>query len=192
MALKQSLINITLCFRQWRVRLYWVPVYTWSEVAWKWLSLHILFENHSWHPVFLEHFINYLNQKPCLPGPVAQSAKCLATESSFRSRGCDFYPGLVPYLHGDWLWNNFYCHSPPFGWIIQEGLLSVTRECMCTKYCPSKHVYMGPIWVQYGLPIWGVQPGSAWVPYGLAHMSVAQMGPIWVPYNSPIKKKEMI
>ena len=49
-----------------------------------------------------------------------------------------------------------------------------------------------PIWVPYGLPIWGVQPGLAWVPYGLAHMWVAQMGPIWVPYNSPIKKKEMI
>ena len=35
---------------------------------------------------------------------------------------------------------------------------------------PSKHTDMGPIW--------GVQPGSAWVPYGLAHMRVAQMGPI--------------
>ena len=46
-----------------------------------------------------------------------------------------------------------------------------------------------PIWVSYGLPIWGVQPASALVPYGLAHMRVAQMGPIWVPYNSPIKIK---
>ena len=35
---------------------------------------------------------------------------------------------------------------------------------------PSKHAYMGPIW--------RVQPGSTWVPYGLAHMRVAQMGPI--------------
>ena len=35
-----------------------------------------------------------------------------------------------------------------------------------------------PMWVPYGLPIWGVQLGSAWVPYGLAHMQVAQMGPI--------------
>ena len=49
-----------------------------------------------------------------------------------------------------------------------------------------------PIWISYGLPIKGVQPGSAWVPNGLAHMRVAQKGPIWVPYNSPIKKKEMI
>ena len=44
----------------------------------------------------------------------------------------------------------------------------------------------------YGLPIWGVQLGSACVPYGLAHMRIAQMGPILVPYNSPIKKKDMI
>ena len=57
---------------------------------------------------------------------------------------------------------------------------------------PSKHAYMGPIWATHMGPIWGVQPGLAWVPYGLAHMRVAQMVPIWVPYNSPIKKKEMI
>ena len=37
-------------------------------------------------------------------------------------------------LIGDWSWNNFYGHSPPFHWIIQEGLLSVTSESMCTKY----------------------------------------------------------
>ena len=56
----------------------------------------------------------------------------------------------------------------------------------------SGHPANMPLWVPYGLPIWGVQPGLAWVPYGLAHMRVAQMGPIWVPYNSPIKKKEML
>ena len=49
---------------------------------------------------------------------------------------------------------------------------------------PSKHAYMGPIWATHMGPIWGVQPGSAWVPYGLAHMRVAQMGPRWVPYGS--------
>ena len=40
-------------------------------------------------------------------------------------------------------------HSTPFYWIIQEGLLSVTSESMCTKYwltallveaCPEKSV----------------------------------------------------
>ena len=59
-------------------------------------------------------------------------------------------------------------------------------------HVPSKHAYMGPIWATHMGPIWGVQPGSTWVPYGLAHMRVAQMGPIWVPYNSPIKKKNDI
>ena len=41
--------------------------------------------------------------------------------------------GPVPYFREDWSWNNFYGHSPPFRWIIQEGLLSVTSESMCTK-----------------------------------------------------------
>ena len=55
-------------------------------------------------------------------------------ESDWRSRGREFDPGLSPYFRGDWLWTNFYGHSPPFRWIIQEGLLSVTSESMCTKY----------------------------------------------------------
>ena len=55
-------------------------------------------------------------------------------ESDCRSRGREFDPGPVPYIRGDWSWNNFYGHSPPFCWIIQEGLLSVTSESMCTKY----------------------------------------------------------
>ena len=46
----------------------------------------------------------------------------------------EFNPGPVPYFRGDWSWNNFYGHSPPFRWIIQEGLLSVTSESMCTNY----------------------------------------------------------
>ena len=55
-------------------------------------------------------------------------------ESDCRSRGCELGPGSVPYFCGDWSRNNFYCHSPPCRWIIQEGLLSVTSESMCTKY----------------------------------------------------------
>ena len=65
-------------------------------------------------------------------------------EPDCRSRGCKFDPGPVPYFLGDWSWNNFYGHSPPFRWWIQEGLLSVTSEGMCTKYwliaCPGKSV----------------------------------------------------
>ena len=55
-------------------------------------------------------------------------------ESDCRSRGRKFDPGQVPYIRGDWSWNNFYGHSPPFRWIIQDGLLSVTSESMCMKY----------------------------------------------------------
>ena len=55
-------------------------------------------------------------------------------ESDCRSRGREFDPSPVQYFRGDWSWNNFYGHSPPFRWIIQEGLLSVTSESMCTKY----------------------------------------------------------
>ena len=54
--------------------------------------------------------------------------------SDCRSRGREFDPGPVPYFRGDWSWNEFYGHSPPFRWFIQEGLLSVTRESMCTNY----------------------------------------------------------
>ena len=54
--------------------------------------------------------------------------------SDCRSRGREFDPGPVPYFCGDWSWNNFYGHSPPFRWFIQEGLLSVTSESMCTNY----------------------------------------------------------
>ena len=55
-------------------------------------------------------------------------------ESDCRSRGREFDPSQVPYFRGDWSWNNFYGHSPSSHWIIQEGLLSVTSESMCTKY----------------------------------------------------------
>ena len=54
-------------------------------------------------------------------------------KSDCRSWDREFDPGPVPYFRGDWSWNNFYGHSP-FRWIIQEGLLSVTNESMCTKY----------------------------------------------------------
>ena len=55
-------------------------------------------------------------------------------ELDCRSRGLEFDSGPVPYFPGNWSWNNFYSHSPPFLWIIQEGLLSVTSESICTKF----------------------------------------------------------
>ena len=54
--------------------------------------------------------------------------------SDCRSRDREFDSGPVPYFRGDWSWNNFYGHSSPFRWFIQEGLLSVTSESMCTNY----------------------------------------------------------
>ena len=52
-----------------------------------------------------------------------------------RSRGLEFDPGLVPHLCGDcWSLNNFYGHSPPVSWCIQDGFLSVTSESVCTNY----------------------------------------------------------
>ena len=66
------------------------------------------------------------------PGRVAQSVTCLATDAGLTAD-----PGVassIPYFSGDWLWNNFYGNSPPFRWIFQEGLVSVTSESMCTKH----------------------------------------------------------
>ena len=57
--------------------------------------------------------------------------RCVS-DCNFRRRKFD--PGPVPYFRGDWSWNNFYGHSPPFRWFIQEGLLSVTSESMYTNY----------------------------------------------------------
>ena len=54
--------------------------------------------------------------------------------SDCRSRGREFDPGPVPYFREDWSWNDFYGHSPPFRWFIQERFLSVTSESMCTNY----------------------------------------------------------
>ena len=75
---------------------------------------------------------------PCSAVGNVSGYRCV---SDCRSRGREFDPVPVPYCRGDWSWNNFYGHSPPFPWFIQEGLLSVTSESMCTNYwltaCPS-------------------------------------------------------
>ena len=75
--------------------------------------------------------------------------RCVSDWSDCRSRGTEFNPGPVPYFCGGWLWNTFYGQSPHFSWIIQEGLLSVTSESMCTKYwlkacssLPRKNVWL--------------------------------------------------
>ena len=87
------------------------------------------------------------------PGRVAVSnVSGLRCVSDCRSRGREFDPGPLPYFRGDWSWKNFYGHSPPFRWFIQEGLLSVTSESMCTNYwltpCSSLP------WKKYGYSSW--------------------------------------
>ena len=41
--------------------------------------------------------------------------------SDCRYRGGEFETGTVPYLCGDWSWNDFYGHSPPFRWLFKKG-----------------------------------------------------------------------
>ena len=76
------------------------------------------------------------NLAPSLTGPHSTVGNVSGNrcESDCKSRGREFDPCPVLYFRGDWSWNNCYGHSPPFRWIIQEGLLSVTSESMCTKY----------------------------------------------------------
>ena len=77
------------------------------------------------------------------------------------------------YFRGDWLWNNLYGHPAPFRWIIQERLLSVTSESMCTKYwltacssLPRKKVflYIGELTVPPWplLLTWDVKQQNKW------------------------------
>ena len=77
--------------------------------------------------------VNYIT-KFTGPGSAVGNVSGNRCESDCRSRGRVFDPGPVPYFRGDWSWNNFYGHYPPFRWIIQEGLLSSTSESMCKKY----------------------------------------------------------
>ena len=90
------------------------------------------------------------------PRSAVGNMSCYRCVSDCRSRGREFDPGPIPYFRGDWSWNNFYGHSPPFRWFIhyQEGLLSVTSESMCTNYwltacssLPRKKVRLGELTV---------------------------------------------
>ena len=45
---------------------------------------------------------------------VTTPCSAYGNESYCRSRGHEFDPSPVPYFCGDWSWNNFYGHSPPY------------------------------------------------------------------------------
>ena len=88
----------------------------------------------------------------CSPVHNVSDYRCV---SDYRSRGREFDPSPVPYFRGDWSWNDFYGHSLNFRWFIQEGLLSITSESMCTKYwlttcssLPRKKVWLGELTFQ--------------------------------------------
>ena len=66
------------------------------------------------------------------PGSIVGNMSGNRCESLLQIQGSQVGSRPGPIL--SWrLWNNFYGHSPPFRWIIQEGLLSVTSQSMCTK-----------------------------------------------------------
>ena len=67
--------------------------------------------------------INSIIEFKVQPGRVAQSVTCLQQMGvllQIQGSWIQTQPG--PILSWRWSWNNFYGHSPPFRWIIQEGL----------------------------------------------------------------------
>ena len=87
-----------------------------------------------WYSAFSHKVWNCYQYSDAGPRSAVGNVSVYRCVSDCRSRGREFDPGPVPYFRGDWSWNNFYGHSPPFRWFIQEGLLSVTSESMCTNY----------------------------------------------------------
>ena len=71
------------------------------------------------------------NLQSISPGCAAQSITCLATDANLTVD-----PGVASLITTQSHTFLKIDHEiiPPFCWIIQEGLLSVTSESMCTKY----------------------------------------------------------
>ena len=110
-----------------------------------------LYYHFAWQfSVYNKIFINVFSAGPRSAVGNVSGYRCV---SDCRSRGREFDPGPVPYFRGDWSWNDFYGHSSPFRWFIQEGLLSVTSESMSTNYwltaCSSlpRKVWLGELTV---------------------------------------------
>ena len=88
------------------------------------------FSMHVWSWLYVHSYIATFTGPRSAVGNVS-GYRCV---SDCRSRGREFDPGPVTHFRGDWSWNNFYSHSPPFRWFLQEGLLSVSSKSMCTNY----------------------------------------------------------
>ena len=93
------------------------------------LKLQTLFCCHGWNSqiAFQKTLIRLLLQRSL----IWFWAVCLGPFG--RQLVFEIFEHLIP-ARSHWSWNNFYSHSPPFCCIIEEGLLSVTSESMCTKY----------------------------------------------------------
>ena len=94
------------------------------------------------HNVLIEQDLGHFRETFSLiqwPKGVARPRSAVGNVSGYRcvsdcrSRGREFDPGPVPYFRGlimKWFLRSF----SSFRWFIQEGLLSVTSESMCTNY----------------------------------------------------------
>ena len=54
-----------------------------------------------------------------------------------KSRGLDLDPGPIPYFRGNWSWNNFYRHSPPFHW-FKKGCCQLQAKICCSTIIQYK------------------------------------------------------
>ena len=90
------------------------------------------------------------------PGSAVGNVSGNRCECDCRSRGLEFDPGPVQYFRGDWSRNNFYGHSSPFRWIIQEGLFSYKQKYVhkvlvnCLFKLAQEKVWLGELTV----PLW--------------------------------------
>ena len=70
----------------------------------------------------------------CLTADLGVASWIPAQSHTFEEIDRDIISMVILLPIAESSWNNFYGHSPPFRWIIQEGLMSDTIESMCIKY----------------------------------------------------------
>ena len=53
---------------------------------------------------------------------------------SDSDRVCEIDPDPVPFLRGDWSWNNFYSHSPPSADSRRVIVINKQKECLINAF----------------------------------------------------------
>ena len=74
-------------------------------------------------------------ERGLLPGiwhKMSSQCRAYTRESDCISGGRKFDSGPVPYFRGDCSRNNFYGHSPPFRWIVQERFCQLQAK-VCAR-----------------------------------------------------------